>query len=230
MPRSDASFGFSRRARWRSPRSACFETAPLRLASALLRVVAGADVVELDVEDEDRRGRVRCLERRRVGRLDRQHVEEAAEDGVHGEERRRHAAALAQELAAAQAEPRRQALGLGEDAILHLALLGRLRHRRKFLVGHEPGRQRHVAAKAPPHARADAKARRRFRWSCSPPLADACVGPCLMRSPSVSRKPSPRFGLCACTPASPPAPRARAPARGTGGCAGRPLRSRAPAP
>ena len=36
VPRSDSSFGFSRREFRRRPRSACLETAPLRLPSALL--------------------------------------------------------------------------------------------------------------------------------------------------------------------------------------------------
>ena len=48
-------------------------------------VVPGADVVELHVEDEEGIARA-LLERARIGRLDRQHVEEPAEDRVHGQE------------------------------------------------------------------------------------------------------------------------------------------------
>src|SRR5207245_9966408 len=44
-------------------------------------IVARADIVQLHVEDEDRRAGP-LLKRRRVGRLDREHVEEAAEDRV----------------------------------------------------------------------------------------------------------------------------------------------------
>ncbi len=121
------------------------------------RVVARADVMQLHVEDEDRRA-APLLERRRVGRFDWQHVEEPAEDRVHREKRGRHAAASAQELSAAQPEARRQARGLGEDPILHLALRGRLRDRRELFVGHESRRQRHGAAQSLAHARADAKA------------------------------------------------------------------------
>lgn len=116
------------------------------------RVVAGADVVQLHVEDEDRRAGP-LLERGRVGRLDREHVEEVAEDRVHREQRGRHAAAPAQELAPAQAQPRRQARRLAEDPFLDPALSGRLWDRRKLLVRDEPCRQWHRARYPPAHAR-----------------------------------------------------------------------------
>ena len=113
--------------------------------------------MQLHVEDEDRHA-APLLEGGRVRRLDREHVEEPAEHRVHREERRRHAAALAQKLAAAQPEPRRQALGLGENPIFDLTLRGRLRDRREFLVRDEPGRERHGATQPLPHARAHPKA------------------------------------------------------------------------
>ncbi len=116
----------------------------------VVRVVSGADVVELQVEDEEGRARAR-LERRPVGRLDREHVEEPAEDRVHGEERRRHAAARPQESAAALPEPRRQPGRLREDPLLDRPLGGRLGERRELLVGDEPGRQRQLGAKPPAH-------------------------------------------------------------------------------
>jgi len=81
-----------------------------RAAAARLgigRVVTRADVVELHVEDERRRA-VALLERRRIGRFDREHVEEAPEHRVHRQERDRHAAAPAEELPPAQSQSRRQ--------------------------------------------------------------------------------------------------------------------------
>ena len=85
------------------------------------RVIVGADVVQLHVEDEDRRA-APLLERGRIG-------------GFHGERRRRSGRrprsspavrppsrrCSAQELAATQPESRRQAPRLGENPILHLA-------------------------------------------------------------------------------------------------------------
>ena len=58
---------------------------PLASGFLVVGVVAGADVVRLHVEDEERRAGA-LLKGRGLGRLDRQHVEEPAEDGVHGEQ------------------------------------------------------------------------------------------------------------------------------------------------
>ena len=146
VPLSDASFGFSRRARWRSPSSACLRHRRRGSPPSSAGSYAGADVVELHVEDEERRARA-LLERGRLGRLDREHVEEAAEHRVHGEERRRHPAARPEEVPPAEPEPRGQPRRLGEDAVLHRPLGGRLRQRRELLVGDEPRRQRHLGAR-----------------------------------------------------------------------------------
>jgi hypothetical protein len=110
--------------------------------------------VDLDVEDEERRARP-LLERGGLGGLHGQHVEEAAEDGVHGEERRRHPPARPEEAPAAEAQAWRQSCRVGQDARLDLALRGRLRQRREFLVGHEPRRQRSFGEKPAAHAGGD---------------------------------------------------------------------------
>jgi hypothetical protein len=110
--------------------------------------------MELHVKDEA--GRARTLpERRRIGRLDLEHVEEPSEHRVHGQERRRHPAASPQEVTAAHPEPRRQTARPGEDPVLHRSLGGRLREGRELLVGDEPRRERRERANPPSHAGAD---------------------------------------------------------------------------
>src|SRR5262245_59894083 len=107
--------------------------------------------MELHVEDEE--GITRPLaEGRGVCRLDGQDVEEAAEDRVHGEERRGDAAAAPQELTPAQPEPRRQTARLGEDSVLDLALRRRLRQRRELLVGDEACGERNLGTVPAPHS------------------------------------------------------------------------------
>ena len=111
-------------------------------------IVARAHVVQLHVEDEGGVA-LALLEGDRLRRLHREHVEEAPEHRVHGQERDRHAPARPQELAAAQTEPRRQPTGLRQDARLDAPLGGGLRQRRELLVGDEPRRQRHLAGDIP---------------------------------------------------------------------------------
>ena len=115
------------------------------------RIVARAHVVELHVEDEVGIA-APLLERGGIGRLDRPDVEEPAEDRVHRQQRRGHAAAAAQELAATQAEPRREPRGLGEDPVLDPALRGRLGQGRELLVRDEARRERRLGAEAAAHA------------------------------------------------------------------------------
>src|SRR5512145_145336 len=115
-----------------------------------LRVIPGADVMDLHVEDEV--GLTRALpQRRRIGGFDWEDVEEPAEDRVHGEQGQRHSTAAPQEVAAAAPKPRCQTLRFREDPLLHLLLGGGLRVRREFFVGDEPGRERHLSAQAPAH-------------------------------------------------------------------------------
>jgi hypothetical protein len=107
--------------------------------------------VQLHIEDEDPLAGAR-LKRHGVGRLHLQHVEETAEYRIHRQQRDRHPAGAPQQLATAHAKPRRQAGGVGEDALLHFLLRRRLGQWRELLVGHEASRQGHVAAKTAAHA------------------------------------------------------------------------------
>src|SRR5712691_12866756 len=110
--------------------------------------------MDLHVEDEERLPGT-LPDRRRIGGFDRKDFEEAAEDRVHGEERKCHPAAAPQEVPAAEPEPRRQTPRLREDPMLHLLLGGGLRVRWEFFVGDEPGWERHLSAQAPAHTRTD---------------------------------------------------------------------------
>jgi hypothetical protein len=125
----------------------------LSRALRIARVVARAYVMELHVEDEVGIARPRP-ERSRIGRLHGQHVEEAAEDGVHGEEGGGDAAASSEKIPPAQAEPRREPAGLGEDSFLDGTLGGRLGQGRELFVGHEPRGQWDLRAISTAHARA----------------------------------------------------------------------------
>ena len=120
----------------------------------IVRVVARADIVELHVEDEERVA-LALPERGGLGGLHRQHVEEAPEHRVHGQQRRGHPAARAEEVAPVEPEPGRQARGLGEDAVLDPALRCRLRQRRELLVGDQASRQGHLGSEALAHVGAD---------------------------------------------------------------------------
>ena len=92
------------------------------------------------------------LERRWLGRFDLGDVEEPAKDSVHGQERCRHPPTRAQEVPAAQSEPRPQAPRCRENALFDLTLRGRLGQRGEFLVGDQPGGERHLGAQPLTHA------------------------------------------------------------------------------
>ena len=66
-------------------------------------IEAGADIVRLDIEDEERPA-FAFVERRCFHQLHPQHVEETAEDGIHRQKRRGHAARGLQEVPAAHAQ------------------------------------------------------------------------------------------------------------------------------
>jgi hypothetical protein len=113
------------------------------LRNQAVPLVAVAHEVKLVVEDElagERLGtRRRHLGLRRFGRID---LEQAAEDLVHGDEGRRHAAGAAQEAAPVEAEPAPVALGQFLDAGLHHSLCRTLRQRIELAVRHHLCRYR----------------------------------------------------------------------------------------
>ena len=109
----------------------------------LLVVEVVAHEMGLDVEDElageALRPRLHQLGLAGLGRRD---LEDVAVDLVHGDERRRHAAARAEELPAVQAQP--LGVGVGElvDPRLDPLLGGALRRRQILAVGDDLGRNR----------------------------------------------------------------------------------------
>jgi hypothetical protein len=120
----------------------------------VLGIVTRAHVVELHVEDEERIAGAR-LEGGGLGGLHRQHVEEAPEHRVHGQERGGHPPARAEEVAPAQPEPGREPRRVREDAVLDPALRGGLGQRRELLVGDEPRRQGQLGRQTLAHVGTD---------------------------------------------------------------------------
>src|SRR5260370_7824153 len=97
--------------------------------------------MELYVEYDD--GRARTLpERRWIGRLDLEHVEEPSEHRVHGQERRRHPAAPPQEITAAYPAPRRQPARPPAAPLPHPSLRRPPPRSRKRLLVDQPLRAR----------------------------------------------------------------------------------------
>ena len=154
VPLSPASFGFSRRELWRSPSSPCLLT-PLAGRLRVGRVVAGADVVQLHVEDEERRRRVRSWKA----------AGSAASTGSTSKNRP-NTAFMASSDAAMPPLVRRKSRrlspsrGASRPAAARMRcstslLRRRLRQRRELLVGDEPRRERRLGAKPLAHARTD---------------------------------------------------------------------------
>ena len=138
----------------RSPSSACFDTAPAARLR-VVRVVPGPDVVQLHVEDEERLARA-LLERGGVGGLDRAARRRTGRRprswrGATSPSRRSSAGTRG----GSSPSRGRQPVRLGEDPRPPPRAARRLGQRRELLVGDEPGRQRHLAAQAPPHAGAE---------------------------------------------------------------------------